>query len=298
MDNLIRLLVNEAFPIVSFFLVPLAFTVAAIYILPLNQQWLPVRWIKESIFGPVATVLTVVIFLLFIINTKESQFAVLSNRDVQYKDLHTNPSTSYSSNLIEKIVRSLEWGSVVFNAPEKLKFEESSKINILLTPAKSEAELATELRREIGRAPDKIESATVHISNRMRADLTGTAFTIQSTTPSVIAVRSDDVTRWGWTIAPTKSGNQTLFLTISAMIDVSGRDTPIVIKTYEKEILITISPQQRIVDFISNNWQWLCATLLLPIATIFWKKFRKTTPTVTSSIADKLRKIREARRNK
>lgn len=118
-----------------------------------------------------------------------------------------------------------------------MQFDESRAINVLLSPKRSEAELAADLQGKIGQIGDLIQTITIQISNRMRADLSGSAFTIQPITPSVQAVRTDGTTQWSWTIVPTKPGEQSLDLTISALITVSGNDTPIVIETFKRQFL-------------------------------------------------------------
>ena len=207
----------------------------------------------------------------------------------------TKAPDPYTPRTVDAIVRSLSWGSVALSAREKLEIREEDIVTALLSPEKTEAELTAELKRRSSEA-SRIESATIRISNRMRADLAGSGFDIHPRTPNVQAVGSG-TTRWAWAVVPTKSGEQSLELTVSALIDVAGKDTPIVVQTYEKKIFVEISTTQHARDFLSKNWQWLWATVLVPVAALIWKRWK---PSARSgpSISERLRQIRDSRRNR
>lgn len=208
------------------------------------------------------------------------------------------PIVPQSTRVIDDILSSLEWGSLAFSAPERLRFEESSVVRALLSPKQTESELTEQLRSKLQQMPRKqqIESATVRVSNRMRADLSGPGFDIQPITPNVQAVRYQSPTSWDWSVVPVQSGSQTLYLTVSALVEVSGEPTPITLKTYERQILIVITPRQRVTDFVSKNWQWLWATLLAPAAVYAWKRTRMTARPAGVSFSQRLRELRARRR--
>jgi hypothetical protein len=210
-------------------------------------------------------------------------------------DFHSVPQPTRA---IDDILRSLEWGSIVFSAPERLRFEESSVVRVLLSPKQTESELTEQLRSKLQQMPHRqqIESATVRVSNRMRADLSGPGFDVQPLTPNVQAVRYESPTTWNWSVVPVKSGSKTLYLTVSALVDVAGEDTPITLKTYERQILVVITPRQRVTDFVSKNWQWLWATLLTPAAVYAWKRTRMTSRPAGISFSQRLRELRARRR--
>jgi len=100
-------------------------------------------------------------------------------------------------------------------------------------------------------------------------------FTIQALTPELQAVSSRQITRWNWEVTPTERGRQTLHLTLSAHIDVAERDTPLVVRTFQREILVDVTVRQRIVGFIKDNWQWLWTAIVVPIAVYLWKHRKK-----------------------
>ena len=175
-----------------------------------------------------------------------------------------------SVELIDQILRELNWGNIAFNAPSTMQYAQAQSVELLLSPSLSAEDLQAKLHQNVG-----AESAHVHVSNRMEAQLTGTGFTIQALRPDLQAVTSEQVTRWKWEVTPTERGRQTLHLTLSAHIEVAGRDTPLVVRTFHREIQVNITVPQRLSGFIQNNWQWLWATLVVPIAGYLWQRRKK-----------------------
>ena len=118
--------------------------------------------------------------------------------------------------------------------------------------------------------------ATIKISDRMEARLTGQYFSITAITPEVQAVSRKENTEWKWEVIPKIQGNQFLHLTLSALIMVDGVPTPRAIKTFDTTISVEVTNYQRVKLFIENNWQWLWAAILAPVAVglwgLWWKK--------------------------
>jgi hypothetical protein len=175
-----------------------------------------------------------------------------------------------SVDLVDKVVRKLEWGSIAFNAPPAMKYHEAQSIELLLSPTLSADELQTQLEEKTG-----ADSARVKISNRMEAKLRGTGFSIEGLSPSIQAIPSDQTTRWKWNVTPTDYGTQHLYLALSAHIKLAGDDTPFVVKTFERTFDVQITVPQQISAFVQGNWQWLWAAILLPAAGYLWKRWKE-----------------------
>ena len=175
-----------------------------------------------------------------------------------------------SVKLMDQILRELNWGNIAFNAPATMRYAQSQPVELLLSPALSVEDLEAKLRQGTG-----AQSAHVRVSNRMEAQLTGTGFAIQALRPELQAVTSEQITRWKWDVTPTEHGRQTLHLTLSAHIDIAGRDTPLVVRTFHRDIQVEITVPQRVSGFIQNNWQWLWATLVVPVAGYLWQRRRR-----------------------
>ncbi len=181
------------------------------------------------------------------------------------------PATPPNSvELVDQILRELDWGNIAFNAPTIMRYIQPQPVELLLAPSLSVADLQAKLHQKVG-----AESARIRVSNSMEAQLTGTGFTIQALRPGLQAVTSQQITRWKWEVTPTEYGRQTLHLTLSAHLEVAGRDTPLVIQTFHREVQVEITVPQRVSGFIQNNWQWLWAAVVVPVGGYLWKGRKK-----------------------
>lgn len=180
----------------------------------------------------------------------------------------SSPPTS--TVLVDDIIRDLQWGNIVFNAPTAIQFEGSEVVELLLSSTKPIRQLQSELDRR-----GETESAKIKISNRMKANLSGQGFNVQALFPEEQAIRSEATTRWKWEVTPVEEGSRNLYLSLSAIVTVAGRDAPFVVRTYSKDIEVAISTGQRASKFFSSNWQWLWAAILVPVVTFLWQRYRK-----------------------
>ena len=176
---------------------------------------------------------------------------------------------------LEETLRNLPWGNIAFNAPETMKLGERHTIELILSLQKSVDELSTQVKEE-----GVVESDSIKVSNRMLANLTGFGFEIKAVESEEQAIRAQEDTRWRWDVMPTAEGAQDLHLTLTALVEVDGQDSRIAIRTFDKTITVRVTAMQRATMFVTANWQWLWAAILIPIFGIvmqWWKKSRKRT---------------------
>jgi hypothetical protein len=121
-------------------------------------------------------------------------------------------------------------------------------------------------------APGTVESDTIKVSNRMTAHLSGPDFDITANTPETQAVSGIEPTTWNWTIKPKSPGQHSLYLDLDADFILDGALTPRTITTFGRTINVTVRTGQQFTDFAKGNWQWLWATILVPIVGWLWKR--------------------------
>ncbi|WDE06280.1 hypothetical protein SG34_004975 [Thalassomonas viridans] len=180
------------------------------------------------------------------------------------------PSVRNIPATVDQALKAMASANIAFNAPESLNLNESSQVHLILSLAHS----ITELKQAISAAGEK-HGASIKVSNRMEASLTGHNFDITAITPGVQAVSGELPTHWRWEIYPKKTGLHRLHLTLTAHLEVDGKDTPRAITSFDKKIDVTVTAGQRFALFFSNNWQWLWAAILVPLVTWYWQKRSK-----------------------
>jgi hypothetical protein len=180
------------------------------------------------------------------------------------------PSTADPLALMDEAVRDLDWGSIVFNAPNTIRYGQVQTVELVLSRSLPVSALQDQLEQQ-----SSVESAMVRISNRMEARLTGIGFTIEALGPDLQAVTNQQVTRWQWEVTPTGSGLKTLHLSLSAYVGVAGSDAPLVVRTYDRDINVDVTVGQRVTSFLRGNWTWLWVAVVVPCAGYFWAVWRR-----------------------
>lgn len=172
--------------------------------------------------------------------------------------------------LVERVIGRLGEANIVFSPPVRMRVNEKRVVELLLSMQQS----IEKLSRELMDATNAQAASGVKVSPRMEATLTGTGFEIQSLTPTEQVVSPSGTTRWSWELSPTKAGKQLLHLSLSARVEVEGRDAPFVVRTFDRAIEVEITPTQIAKGFVQEHWQWLWA-LLVPPAFEVWRRWRK-----------------------
>jgi hypothetical protein len=178
---------------------------------------------------------------------------------------------------VDNLLNEMEFGSIAFNAPRNINVDNSPQIQLIL----SLADTVEELKNSIAEEGERI-GATIKVSDRMEARLSGYMFQITAITREIQAVSKLQKTEWKWEIHPKKEGKHKLHLTLTALLEIDGRSTPRTIRTFDKIIEVNVTTPQKIRLFFKNNWQWLWAAILVPVVGWLWKR-RKKQLTITSS---------------
>jgi hypothetical protein len=154
---------------------------------------------------------------------------------------------------VDRILRNLDTGNLVFNAPSSMAVGEATVIHLVLSPS-----LTIEaLLDSMAAAEGELESARVRIASRMAAHLSSSGFAITTITPELQAVSWDEVTEWKWEITAIATGRQRLHLSLTVVVDLAGSATPRAIRTFEKVIEVQVTFTRRAASFIGSNLEWL-----------------------------------------
>ena len=178
---------------------------------------------------------------------------------------------------VDRLLDEMEFGTIAFNAPTNINIDDSRQIQLIL----SLAETMEELKQSITEEGEKV-GATIKVSDRMEARLSGYMFQITAITPELQAVSMSQQTQWKWEIHPKEEGSHQLHLTLTALLEIDGHSTGRAIRTFDKIIEVNVTATQKIGLFLENNWKWLWAAILVPVAGWLWKR-KKKQPINTSS---------------
>lgn len=163
-------------------------------------------------------------------------------------------------NMADDVLARMGKANIAFNAPEKIEIGMNSQVQLLMSVEDEIAELEAQITE-----PGVVVSARVSVSQTMRATLKGTGFTITAVTDEEQIIPTTERSEWLWNVKPTSGGTQVLQLTLTAVLDVDGKQAKRTIKTFQKEIEVEVPYSFLLSEFVSNNWQWLWSALLVPV---------------------------------
>jgi hypothetical protein len=195
---------------------------------------------------------------------------------------------------VDEGVAQLTPAQITFNHPTTLRLDETEQIQVLASFDQEVADLKR-LLTEIGQQ----EGAQIDASDEMFAQLESTGFDIKAITPAQQALGSG-VTEWRWEIEPTEVGPQELHLTMSAIMlldvgTVMPRPVAKRVETFDRTLTVEAIPKppkpwhEKLTDFLSDNWQWLITTAVLPLGAWLLARRAKSSK---KSVARKRRRSR------
>jgi hypothetical protein len=105
--------------------------------------------------------------------------------------------------------------------------------------------------------------------------LNGSHFEILELTQVEQVVPENAFATWAWDVRPTDWGTQTLFVTVGVRLRLSaGKDEVRFAPVYKRDIKVRVNPPFEAVHFVKEHWEWVWASVLVPVW-IVWKKYRK-----------------------
>lgn len=169
------------------------------------------------------------------------------------------------------IVKQLHLSSIAFNIPDTANVKDHIDIQLLIDPAKTEEELSALLTSKLSR-----QHTTVLISKVVTAKIIAPEFVVINITEETQAIIDSIPTEWRWNLTPKSYGTFEIHLTISAIIKVDDDSVDHSIKTFDKTMIINITPWQMIKMWVTddNHFQWIWSALLLPILPWIIKKLK------------------------
>ncbi len=236
----------------------------------MSKKWKISIWVLATVFTLLAAISGMVGNPNNVIFSSEEDLKFTRDKKKSEEDLQFTRDKKEIPSSVDKALREMELANIVFNTPSILNIDDASQVDLVL----SLGDTIEQLKELISEAGKKY-GATIKVSNRMEARLSGYSFQITAITPEIQAVSKEQPTNWKWEIQPKKEGLHNLHLTLTALLDVDGHNTPRSIRTFDKEIEVTVTVSQKAKLFFTSNWQWLWAAILVPFVGWYWKKRSK-----------------------
>ena len=171
---------------------------------------------------------------------------------------------------LKSFIARMQSAAAVFRAePKEVELGERVQVALTVSPGSSPEDL---LQRE--HDPNAaVAAGATKIAPRMRAEL------IVPEDVETVRVGSEDRaihdeedTVWEWTVTPVEEGNLSIRVRLTAPVIIEGKETPYDIRTFDATVNVFVRPTTRILSFLSNNWQWLWTTLVVPVFVWRWSK--------------------------
>lgn len=160
---------------------------------------------------------------------------------------------------------------LAFSIKDRANINEDVKAQLLINPSKDLADLEKDLTVSGTKVSKKVK-----VSRVVKATLTAPDFDVVNITDPEQIVSDIDSTEWLWTLKAKSSGTHEVNLSVTAVITVDGRESKHHLKTSDRTVVIEITGQQILIDWLKENWKWIIGTLIIPpIVFVFKEKFKK-----------------------
>src|SRR5262245_19996114 len=167
--------------------------------------------------------------------------------------LEPTPSPTPDFAAIDRTLEALPLGSIAFNVSTVMTLNGREEVHLLLSPSMPVEELQKQLLEQLSRET-KVEGIEIRIAPRMEARLSGANFSISALTAEVQLVAWKEPTEWRWEVRPTETGSQALHLTLTAILQIEGKDSTRALRTFDRDIEVQVTWPQRLSGFAAENW--------------------------------------------
>lgn len=168
-------------------------------------------------------------------------------------------------------------GIMAYSTPEQMVVGKSYTIKLRISKEKNKIQLVSGDRNipinDIN-TDSKVVIESVRVEPIMSANLISEdgKFIITPSSTEIQNIEDKGYTEWGWRITPLKSGQNFLKLVVKVRIINENGDFYKDITVFDKNIEVKSNVVFSIKTWLSNYWQWLITTIIIPFIIWFYKK--------------------------
>jgi len=168
-------------------------------------------------------------------------------------------------------------GLVAHSVPKIMQVGKTYTVKLRISKEKNKAQLIDGNGIPISdvRFDSKITIASIRVEPVMSAKLISDSskMIIQSTSTSIQDIEKEGFTEWEWRLTPIKGGDIFLKIMVSVIVDDNKviKDIPV----YNDVVSVKSNISFTIKGFISEYWQWIMTTIIIPLVIWFYNRKKK-----------------------
>lgn len=171
-----------------------------------------------------------------------------------------------TSKTIDAELQKLGLGKVLFDTPHQMKVGVSERVSIRITK-----NITQDFLKGLSHSQEA-EVENIRTSRFMAASLRGDDFKVEALSNEEQIIEDNDFTQWHWKVLPLKGGTRKLWVSITIQVKAENEQARKTLPILEKGINVKINPFYSTSTFVSQNWQWLIASAIIPIAGLILSK--------------------------
>ena len=159
-------------------------------------------------------------------------------------------------------------GKLVYNMPNEMMEKKTYTIKIRINRDTLDNSIISNLDNpdvSVIKTTKKMEVSIVDPS-----PISKKSFEIVKSNDDNQLVEDGEYTEWIYNITPLRHGKLNLNIVVSITMDGDKKQV-----VYFKTLFVKSNPKADFIDFISDNWQWMISTLILPIIIWWWNNRKK-----------------------
>lgn len=230
---------------------------------------------KLLILGFLGTILSIFLMSeLFFSKTKSSSVIKTTPiiKDNKGDNMKEPPYDEDYGIAINKVREKVRPGKVVYSVPSEMELGKNDIVRVRISD-----NFKKDLKEGI---KSNYKEDKLNVTTLLEVKLSGTNFNIQTQTKEKQILTKDGSAEWIWSVTPQEKGEQQIFITVYAIIQLSNRpEVNEKLQTFERPIKVSVS-----VDYwFENNWKWIVENweVLTGVFTFFsvfllatWKKIK------------------------
>lgn len=212
---------------------------------------------------------------------EERQVIVNENKDIPKVDkspkVKDKVKVEFIDNTTINDITNESVGIMAYSTPEQMVVGKSYTIKLRISKEKNKVQLISGDRNIPINDVDvdsKVVIESIRVEPIMSANLMSEdgKFIITSLSTETQNIEERGYTEWGWRITPLKSGENFLKLVVKVRIINENGDFYKDITVFDKNIEVKSNVAFNIKTWLSNYWQWLITTIIIPFIVWFYKK--------------------------